>query len=199
MRDPVLGKNVKLRQAMSTVFDASKENDISTTASTLLAQQFLPPGLFGYDANFVNPYRQTSVEKAKKLLAEAGYANGINPKTGQPLQITMDVQASSGTERQVAEYEQGQFEQLGIRVKIQGKSVLRDAGEATPRAIPTRSRSAGAPIIPIPRTTSTCSTARASRPMATTSRSTPTLITTSFSSRCPPWKMARNALPSSNK
>jgi ABC-type transport system substrate-binding protein len=65
----------------------------------------------------VNPYGP-NIEKGRRLLAEAGYPGGIDPQTGRPLEISMDVSASGGEERQLAEYEQRQFEQLGIRVRI---------------------------------------------------------------------------------
>jgi len=82
-----------------------------------IAQQLLSPGIYGYQKDFKNPYA-FNLEKAKRLIAEAGYPNGIDPKTGQPLEITMDCVSNSSDERLVAEYEQRQFQQLGIRVKI---------------------------------------------------------------------------------
>lgn len=119
MKDPVIGQNVKLRQAMSMVFDAQKENDVFLNGIWLPTQQFVPPGIFGYEPNFVDPYRRWNVAGARKLIAEAGYPGGINPKTGKPLELTMDVQAADSNLRQRAEFEKNQFEQLGIRVKIQ--------------------------------------------------------------------------------
>jgi len=118
MKDPVIGKNVKLRHALSQVFDAEKENDIFLFGTWALTQQFVPPGLFGYDPGYQNPYRHFDVAAAKKQLAEAGYPNGIDPQTGKPLELTMDTQAADSLLRQRAEFEKQQFEQLGIRVTI---------------------------------------------------------------------------------
>ena len=59
------------------------------------------------------------------MVAEAGYPNGIDPATGQPLEVSMDVQSTGGEERQLAEYEQRQLEQLGIRVRIIENSLAR--------------------------------------------------------------------------
>jgi len=52
------------------------------------------------------------------LIAEAGYPNGIDPKTGAPLELTMDVTATGSEERQTAEYEQRHFEALGVKIKV---------------------------------------------------------------------------------
>ncbi|MEO8353427.1 MAG: ABC transporter substrate-binding protein, partial [Chthoniobacteraceae bacterium] len=81
------------------------------------AQQLLSPGIYGYQKDFHNPYGP-NLEKARRLIAEAGYPNGRDPRTGAPLEITMDVTASGAEERQLAEYEQRQFEQLGIKVRV---------------------------------------------------------------------------------
>ena len=54
------------------------------------AQSVLPPGLFGHDAGYRNPYRQVDLERANELLVEAGYANGIDAETGAPLKLTFD-------------------------------------------------------------------------------------------------------------
>ncbi len=117
MQDPLLGQNKKLRQALSCAYDPKGYIDMLYGGVAPVAQQLLPPGIFGYDKDFRNPYG-ANLEKGRKLLDEAGYPGGIDPSTGQPLEITMDVVASGGEERQLAEYEQRQFEQLGIRVRV---------------------------------------------------------------------------------
>ena len=120
MKDPVLGSNVKLRQALSLAYDAQAQNEIFGNNILNLTGQFLPPRMFGFDPDFKNPWRdKTNVEKARQLIAEAGYPDGIDPKTGKPLEIVLDTQADSGTGRQMAEFDRSQFEQLGIRVRIQ--------------------------------------------------------------------------------
>ena len=67
------------------------------------AQTPIPPGINGYDPSFKNPYRSGDLEKAKKLLAEAGYPGG----KGFPV-IPFDNLADS-TSRQQAEYLQKQL------------------------------------------------------------------------------------------
>ncbi len=117
MQDPLLGKNKKLRQALSCAFDSQGYVDLAYGGVAPVATQLLPPGLYGFDKDFKNPYGP-NLEKGRKLLAEAGYPNGIDPATNRPLEITMDAQATGGEERQLAEYEQRQLEQLGVHVRI---------------------------------------------------------------------------------
>ncbi len=117
MQDPLLGQNRKLRQALSCAYDAKGYADMLYGGVAPVAQQLLPPGIFGHDKALRNPYG-FNLEKGRRLIAEAGYPDGINPATGQPLEIAMDVTATGGEERQLAEYEQRQLEQLGIKVRI---------------------------------------------------------------------------------
>jgi len=119
MQDPVIGSNVKLREALSLVFDSKTANQIFRNGIWQETGQLVPPGIFGHERDFVNPWRQTDVEKARQRIAEAGYPGGIDPKTGQPLVLTLDAQADDGGARQMVEYEQQQFEKLGIRVRVE--------------------------------------------------------------------------------
>jgi len=119
MADPVLGKNQRLRQALSTVYNEDRANELFGNGVQLKAEQLLPPGVIGYEPDFKNPFRSQNLEQAKKLLAEAGYPNGIDPKTKQQLMLTMDVVADSAEGRQRAEFDQGQMEQLGLRCKVE--------------------------------------------------------------------------------
>ncbi len=90
MQDPVLGTNKKLRQALSCAYNPQGFIDLLYGGAAPIARQLIPPGIFGYQKDFKNPYG-FNLEKAKRLIAEAGYPNGIDPKTGQPLELTMEV------------------------------------------------------------------------------------------------------------
>jgi ABC-type transport system substrate-binding protein len=117
MQDPLLGTNKKLRQALSCTYDGQSFVDIFYNGVAPIAQQLTPPGIFGYDKDFKNPYG-FDIAKGKKLLEEAGYANGIDPKTGLQLVLTMDSSATGSEERQMTEFVQRGFEQLGIKVNV---------------------------------------------------------------------------------
>lgn len=116
MEDPVLGGNRKLRQALSAAFNAKALLDIFYNSVPIVAEQLLPPGIAGHRKEYRNPYGY-DLEKAKRLLAEAGYPNGKD-SSGQVLEISLDTTGGSANERLMAEFEQRQFEQLGIRVKV---------------------------------------------------------------------------------
>ncbi len=118
LHDPIVG-NVKVRRAMVLAYNAVSFNEIFGNNILHLTNQLLPPHMFGYEPDFKNPWRETNIEKARLLLAEAGYPNGIDPKTGKPLEIVLDTQADSAASRQMADFDRSQFEALGIRIRIQ--------------------------------------------------------------------------------
>jgi ABC-type transport system substrate-binding protein len=83
----------------------------------LPAQGPIPPGVAGYDENFRNPFAADDLEKAKKLLAEAGYPGGIDPATGERLRFTFDQSGNSSAHRQYGELAAADFAKLGIEVE----------------------------------------------------------------------------------
>jgi ABC-type transport system substrate-binding protein len=116
MEDPVLGPNRKLRQALSAAFNVRRYLEVFHNSVPIVAEQLLPPGIAGYQKDFHNPYGY-DLEKAKALLAEAGYPGGRD-SSGKTLELTIDTNAGSADERLSAEFEQRQFEALGIKVKV---------------------------------------------------------------------------------
>lgn len=116
LKDPLMG-NKKLRQALSCAYDPTKEIEILYGGVAPVAQQLLSPGIYGFQPDYKNPYGY-DLEKAKRLIAEAGYPNGIDPKTGSPLELTLDCVANSSEERLIAEDQKRQIERLGIHLSI---------------------------------------------------------------------------------
>jgi ABC-type transport system substrate-binding protein len=95
MLDPVVGaaggeRARKLRQAMSLAIDTDEFLRVFLNGRGIAAQSPLPPGLFGYDADYRNPFRGFDLERARALLAEAGHPDGIDPATGRALRISFD-------------------------------------------------------------------------------------------------------------
>ena len=119
MRDPILGKNKYLRQALSLSYDSDLFNQIYLNGRAIDAQGPLPPGIFGYDPNLENPYKAHDLAKARELLAKAGYPGGVDAKTGKQLELTYDIGSDSAQAREEATFDMRCFEQLGIRMKLQ--------------------------------------------------------------------------------
>lgn len=121
MKDAVVGGQTqrarKLRQAISTALDSQEFIDLFLQGNGRPAQWIIPPGLFGYDPEFKNPYSQHSVERAKQLLAEAGYPDGIDPATGDRLVIYNDNTAISAAGRQFVGVLKKQIERIGIKLE----------------------------------------------------------------------------------
>ncbi|RYG26889.1 hypothetical protein EON82_01590 [bacterium] len=124
MNDPVFGgytpEKRKLRQAISLAVDSDQYINLSLQGMGMPAQWIVPPGLEGYDPDFKNPYRQfdPKLEKAKKLLAEAGYPDGVDKKTGQRLVLKYDYYATSPALAQTMRLFQKQIQRLGIQVEL---------------------------------------------------------------------------------
>ena len=110
--DPLFKNNKKLRQAMSLAYDEVTSNTLFYNGRGIVAQTILPPGIGGYDPNYQNPYKKFNLEKAKQLLAEAGYPAG----KGLPV-IQYDTTANT-ISRQMSEFLKKQMAQIGINIQI---------------------------------------------------------------------------------
>jgi ABC-type transport system substrate-binding protein len=111
MEDPILGKHVKLRQAMSLAVDAEKRIRILFNGRAVAAQGPIPPGLSGYDETWRNPYRRHDLKAAQAKLSEAGFAEG----RGLPEFVLHGLQETN--QRQGNELFIAEMKALGIRVR----------------------------------------------------------------------------------
>ena len=104
--DPTTAESArKLRQAISIAVDQEEFISIFQNGRGVAAQGPIPPGIFGYreGAAGVNRHmydwadgqlRRKSIAEAKRLLAEAGWPNGRNAGSGEPLVINLDTTAT---------------------------------------------------------------------------------------------------------
>jgi peptide/nickel transport system substrate-binding protein len=99
-------KDVRVRQAVKYAIDYNAIIDKVMTGFAINNQQFLPVGYFGYVEN--NPYYQ-DIEKAKTLMAEAGYADGFD------VEIVTNTTETRKTEAVVV---QENLAKIGIRATI---------------------------------------------------------------------------------
>ena len=136
--DPVVGKgktpeeqerNRKLRQALSIAIDWEEFVRVfESKAAGEPAMSALPPGVFAYRPEAINRVvydivdgkpRRKSIEEAKKLLAEAGYPDGRDAKTGQPLVLNYDYQRALTPELKAeVEWMVKQFAKLGVQLEL---------------------------------------------------------------------------------
>ncbi len=120
MQDPTWGgldeKHKKMRQAVSLAVDSAEYIDLTLQGNGVPAQWVLAPSVFGYDPEYKNPLRQYNIEKAKRLLAEAGYPDGIDPKSGEKLVLNYDNSGITPAGRQQVGILSRMIERTGIKV-----------------------------------------------------------------------------------
>lgn len=128
--DDVVGGNSerarKLRQAISIAIDTEEFISIFLNGRGTAAFSPIPPGIDGFSR--FNPYvynevqnhaERKSINIAKQLLKEAGYNDGIDPKTKKQLVIHYDVPASQDPDdRARLEWIRKQFQKLNIELDI---------------------------------------------------------------------------------
>ncbi len=131
MRDPVVGgytpERRKLRQALQIAFDTEEYLNIFYKGNGIAAQNLIPPGIPGQlqgEAG-INPYmydwvdgepRRKSIEYAKQLMVEAGYPNGRDARTGEPLKIFLDVQSQAISNTSMNWIDRA-FSRIGVQVE----------------------------------------------------------------------------------
>lgn len=134
MLDSVVGgkstRAQKLRQAISIAVNYDENIAIFYNGRGLAAQGPVPPGIFGHKHGEagINPYiyqwkdntrKRRPINDARKLMREAGYANGIDPKTGKALILHYDVSTTgSPTDQSALDWMRKQFAKLGIDLNV---------------------------------------------------------------------------------
>ena len=133
MQDPLVGgmteKAKKLRQAISIAIDREEYISIFLNGRGIVAQGPIPPGVFGYESGEegINQYvyqwdgkqpQRKPIEDAKQLLLEAGYPNGRDAQTGEPLTLNFDVPASGPGARAEFDWLRKQFQKIDVQLVI---------------------------------------------------------------------------------
>lgn len=133
MLDPVVGGASRraslLRQAISIVLDFEENISIFANGRGIPAQGPLPPGIFGYHAGQegINPVvytwangeaRRRTIEDARKLLADAGYPDGRDAKTGKPLVLYLDSTGRGVDDKTRFDWYRKEFAKLSIQLEI---------------------------------------------------------------------------------
>ncbi|MEI7456735.1 MAG: ABC transporter substrate-binding protein [Nitrosomonadales bacterium] len=131
--DPVVGGSSerarKLRQAIAIAVDFEEFVSIFANGRGISAQSPIPPGIFGYREGEAGinkvvydwvggqPVRKPIAE-ARRLLAEAGYPDGVDSNTHQPLVINLDTTATGVGNKSRLDWMRKQFEKLNVQLVV---------------------------------------------------------------------------------
>ena len=133
MADPVVGGDSErarlLRRAISIAVDFEEMVSIFANGRGVPAHGPIPPEIFGYRAGQagINPYvyewraghaARRSVDDARALLRQAGYVDGRDPATGQPLALYYEAIGGGPSGKAQLNWYRKQFEKLGIQLVI---------------------------------------------------------------------------------
>ena len=133
MLDPVVGglgeRATRIRQAISIAVDQEEYISIFQNCRGIAAQGPLPPGIFGYEDgpegsdsvvyDWVDgkPQRKP-VDVARRLVIEAGYPNGRDEKTGEPLVIYLDTTGGGMGEKSRLDWLTRQFAKIDLQLVV---------------------------------------------------------------------------------
>ena len=112
MKDPIVGKNLNLRQAIAHAVDINKYIDLFTYRMGQKANSIYPPGINGYSPSSDLPYKY-DVAKAKEFLKKAGYPDGKGLPT-----LKFDIRGTDTRRRQMGEFIQKELLAIGINVEV---------------------------------------------------------------------------------
>ena len=113
--DPLLANNLNLRKAISLAYNVDNIK-AHYNNQMIPAEGPIPPGVAGNDPAFKNPYSRYNLELARDYMRKAGYPDGIDPATGEPLTLTYDQNGNSSAYRQLAELMIKDMAKIGIKI-----------------------------------------------------------------------------------
>lgn len=116
MRDPVLGKNKYLRQALSSAFDFDAWRKFYNNRIDRIGGP-VPPVVEGC-LDEPSPYSY-NLDRARALLAKAGYPGGIDAKTGKRLVLTLLLGRATQDTRESGELLASFFDRIGVRLELE--------------------------------------------------------------------------------
>jgi ABC-type transport system substrate-binding protein len=122
-------KQRALRQAIAIAIDQEESIAIFQNGLGVAMQGPLPPGIFGHrdGAAGINPYayrwqaghpQRLGMDRARALLAQAGYPNGRDAVSGKPLVLYFDSMASGPDAKGYLDWLRKQFDKLGVQLVV---------------------------------------------------------------------------------
>ena len=137
MADEIVGgytpEKQKLRQAISIALNYEEYISIFMNGRGIAAQGPIPPGIYGFSDDAMNPYvyqqrdgriQRQSLAVAKTLLAEAGYPEGLLP-SGERLTLYYDTPAVGPDSQAQLNWYRKQLSKIGIELVIRASDYNR--------------------------------------------------------------------------
>jgi len=120
-RERELERRRLVRRALSLAVDTQEFHEKFYNGLGGIAQSPLPPGLFGYDEEYKNPYRQFDPEltEAKRLMKEAGFEGGIDEVTGERLELSLPSASTAPPGTLYYKFYEDAWAKLGVTLNIE--------------------------------------------------------------------------------
>ena len=113
-KDPVLGKNLPLRKAISRGFNRERYNEILSNGRNIIAHGFIPPGLNSYDPEIEKyGFSKYDPAEAKALLKKAEQIQG-----GPIPKLKLAMPGTDTFNRQQGQFTQMQFANIGLELEV---------------------------------------------------------------------------------
>jgi len=112
MEDPVVGKNLPLRRAMSCAWNRKEFIEVYRNGRGIPAKGIFPPFFKEYDPEFKNPWCEYNPDLAKKLLREA------EKLAGGKLTVTLSLPGTQTYYRQTGDYFKRSMAAVGLEVEL---------------------------------------------------------------------------------
>ncbi len=113
MKDPILGKNKELREAIAYAINYDDYTSVVTKGANRRANSIYNPGIPGYNPRKSLPFK-FDLKKARELMKKAGYPEG----RGLP-PITYSTRSDTGIHLEVGDFIKKNLAEIGIKVNVE--------------------------------------------------------------------------------
>ena len=119
MKDTVLGRNRKLRQALNCAFDFPAWRKFYNGR----VDECTGPVPAGVEGRLETPFAYSfNLDKARRLLEEAGYPGGIDRSTGRRLSLVMSIGRANQDSREAGELMASFYAKVGVSLELDFKT-----------------------------------------------------------------------------
>ena len=112
MQDPVVGKNLYLRRAMSCAFNRKEYIELFTNDRNIPAKGIFPPFFKEYDKKFRNIWCEYDIKRAREQMRLA------EKQAGGKIKVTLTLPGTDTTVRQMGEFFKRSMSKIGLEVDL---------------------------------------------------------------------------------